>query len=398
MTTTPLTLMTGTPAPAVPAAGTATRPAVQPADVAECFATLLARVSHGSAGATAEPIPIEADAASPDGAGAEVATEELARELDPEVQPTVPTAPETAPAAIAAAGVAVAPTTVDRPVGADGAMPPDVEVRPDDTATTAGPDQPHVARDADVVSTQGDEASGRPVGVTTPADADPTPAHREDTPRPVNSVPATTPSAETTPATSGMASEPAPDGPPEVAAHTSPLAGRVDDRPADHARPRAANPMPPAHPLGEDGGEVAPSGPRPPLLDPGSRAGEVASPTAIDRVLRAVEALENAPPPRRMTFDVDGVRIAVSLVGREVAVDLGVDRRVPEELVRVLQDRGFQLADGSGEHPGRGQGRAWGEPRRHGEPDGTWKRPDNRRASSPAVGPEPESAPDGLRL
>lgn len=73
--------------------------------------------------------------------------------------------------------------------------------------------------------------------------------------------------------------------------------------------------------------------------------------TAIDRVMRAVETLEKAPPPRQMTFDVDGVRMTVSLRGEQVHVDVraGGDQLTngwQRDLASSLKQRGFDLSSG----------------------------------------------------
>ncbi len=57
-----------------------------------------------------------------------------------------------------------------------------------------------------------------------------------------------------------------------------------------------------------------------------------------------------------MTFEVDGVRVAVSLQGREVTVDVRAFQQEPagswrEGLGRALAERGFDLARDGGNHP-----------------------------------------------
>jgi hypothetical protein len=80
----------------------------------------------------------------------------------------------------------------------------------------------------------------------------------------------------------------------------------------------------------------------------------------LDRVLRAVEALENAPPPRRLAIEVEGIRLTIGLQGDEVRVvvragadQLGADGH--RDLGDLLRGRGLDLAADSGSDRGASQ-------------------------------------------
>lgn len=120
----------------------------------------------------------------------------------------------------------------------------------------------------------------------------------------------------------------------------------------------------------------------------------VTAASTLDRVLRAVEALEHAPPPRRMAIEVEGVQLSVALQGDEVSVAVrgGADHLAPgwqRDLAAALRGRGLGLAgDGGGgadsQHPSR-RGTA-------GHPDRT---PTRRPAPSPT---SPSAEGTALRL
>jgi hypothetical protein len=107
---------------------------------------------------------------------------------------------------------------------------------------------------------------------------------------------------------------------------------------------------------------------------------------AAERVLRAIEVLQHAPPPRRLSFEIDGVRITVALQADGVAVDLrGPGGPVPatwrSDLGATLAAHGFDLASGSRDH------------------DQPPPRPDAPPASAPtAPGPAATRSDHGLRL
>ncbi len=375
MTTTTLSMMVG----ASKAAPVARVPGgVTPADVAEGFATLLARVGRGDGPVEAASVEDAPHTATADDVASEPATEGTD---DHAVPVTVSMVPAVAPTATPARGPV--------PTGGGDAPTGDLGVRADDTATSIGPDLPPLA--------DGTTTALEDTAVPDTIAPDPTVA----TPTTSDDTAAGDGAADVTPEpTTDVTPEPTPE--PVIGTTSSTTVGTAEDeiptdddlrapplrgRPADgaHGNGRAVGPPPPD--AVAEASEAAPSGPRPALLDAGSRASEVASPVAIERVLRAVEALENAPPPRRMTFDVDGVRVAVSLTGRDVTVDLGGDRRLPQDLARALADRGFDLAGESGRHGAPDDDRA---------PARRWR----EEAPGPALGQRPRAVrvADDLRL
>lgn len=115
----------------------------------------------------------------------------------------------------------------------------------------------------------------------------------------------------------------------------------------------------------------------------------------VGRVMDALDVLENAPPPRRLTVDlpdVDGLRLHVALRGSEVTVTVlaggaGADTAAwGRELGASLAARGFSLG-------GFDRGDGHGQPRGHDRPE-----PDPD-PGSPGAGPRPRPTTDeGLRL
>lgn len=73
--------------------------------------------------------------------------------------------------------------------------------------------------------------------------------------------------------------------------------------------------------------------------------------STLARVLDAVEQLEDAPPPRHMVIDVDGMRLRVSLAGDAVRIDPSAGSRLSqawrEDISDALAERGFEMADDS---------------------------------------------------
>jgi len=85
-------------------------------------------------------------------------------------------------------------------------------------------------------------------------------------------------------------------------------------------------------------------------------------PAVLDRVLRAVEALEQAPPPRQMSIEVEGIRLTIGLQGDEVRVVVraGADQLGSgwdRELGGLLREQGFDLAADTGSGRGASQDR-----------------------------------------
>lgn len=110
-----------------------------------------------------------------------------------------------------------------------------------------------------------------------------------------------------------------------------------------------------------------------------------ASPSAasIQRVLEAIERLENAPPPRQLTLDLGDHRLRVALEDGQVRLSLlGKDgdeaSRFLEQARSELASRGFDMAGDRGNQRGPDQRPEASEPRR--------------------VRPAPRSAAPGLRL
>ncbi len=136
----------------------------------------------------------------------------------------------------------------------------------------------------------------------------------------------------------------------------------------------------------------ATAAPAAPPADAGSLAGRIMS-----RVLDALDVLENAPPPRRMTVDIgdpSGTRLQVALRGSEVHVSVLGGGPEPQltgwskDLSAALEARGFSLGNSDAGH---GQRR---------DQDGT--APDDQSPATPSpsgASPTAPVTPDtGLRL
>lgn len=195
---------------------------------------------------------------------------------------------------------------------------------------------------------------------------DAVPVDLSDAPRPAADAPRTgTPSL-----TSGVTAS----GAPVATDRVSPTATATPADTATDAVRHATSPRSLADTHGTTGSEVAvPTASSPAVAAPTSGGGATApAPAAasrelVGRVLDALDLLEHAPPPRRMTIEVpdaDGLRLHVSLRGSEVHVavqsggagspDLSGWGR---ELSAGLASRGFDLGgfstDGRGEPDGR---------------------------------------------
>lgn len=114
-------------------------------------------------------------------------------------------------------------------------------------------------------------------------------------------------------------------------------------------------------------GTDAPAAPAQAPTPPTNAVGEPASPSApgaevrarmVSRVLDALDVLQNAPPPRRMTIDVpdaDGLRLQVALRGTEVHVSIvgggpaNAHTGWGRELTSALATRGFHLGGSGGD-------------------------------------------------
>lgn len=102
----------------------------------------------------------------------------------------------------------------------------------------------------------------------------------------------------------------------------------------------------------------------------------------VARVVQAVEALENAPPPRRMTVEVpdsEGLRLQVAIRGGEVHVSVQASTGQPDlgawgrELASTLAARGMTLGGfetGTDGHPGRRPDQPDADPDADADPSG----------------------------
>lgn len=98
----------------------------------------------------------------------------------------------------------------------------------------------------------------------------------------------------------------------------------------------------------------ATAAPPPPPADASSLAGRI-----MGRVLDALDVLENAPPPRRMTVDIgdpSGTRLQVALRGSEVHISVLGGGPEPQltgwnkDLSAALAARGFSLGNSDADH------------------------------------------------
>ena len=182
-----------------------------------------------------------------------------------------------------------------------------------------------------------------------------------------------------------------------------PLPAGGGSGPAAPPAPRTSEPAPqpsvdpPAAEAVQPQGEAAPGS----TTAPGSAAATERAPQsqAAARVAQAVEALRDAPPPRRMVVDLGDVRLAVALRGDRVQVTpLGesaggqLSGSWQRDLSDALANRGFSLAEDGGRGDRRGDGHGDGRrrqtPFRQGQPD---------RAATPYPRPRPADE-DGWRL
>lgn len=278
----------------------------------------------------------------------------------------------------------VAPVEVAEPVVAqEGSDTARAGVTP--TAGTA----PAVARPDEVPVEEGMDGEGRvrPLPTPTTTDAEATSGQRPDAvvapSRPSSVSPGTAPDAPVAgPAAARPASPVAVTRPRtavEVPARPEPAVG--PDRPVDAPELVAAT---------TSSVDASPAAARP------DGPATTTSAAALDRVLRAVEALEHAPPPRRLAVEVEGVRLTVAMRGDEVSVSVrtGADQLAPgwqRDLATVLRDRGLGLATDSGSAQHQGQGH---DPRR-GPQAGADTAPAHTRAPSRPLHP---ADPAGLRL
>lgn len=82
----------------------------------------------------------------------------------------------------------------------------------------------------------------------------------------------------------------------------------------------------------------------------------VGLPTAIQRIMEAVERLEHQPPPRQLTLELGEIRLRVSMEDGHVRLSLlDGDGEAGDELLRdaeqELAQRGFDLGDDAGSSP-----------------------------------------------
>ena len=291
--------------------------------------------------------------------------------------------PATVPTVGEAATSEVAPTVDTAPANPLAAATVDASDQ-EATAPEDLQDLPAPAQDASPSSPAG-TSSSRPVTAVTPADPA-TPATPAD---PATSADPATPAVPAEPATAPTATATAPTGAaPAVDAPGSPAS--ADPRPRTHR----VEPAPPddrpdvaaAH-VGREGAP-RPNGASVP------RVGHTSvSAATIDRVLRAAEALEHAPPPRHVAVEVEGVQLSVALRGHEISVTVraGADQLAPgwqRDLAAALGDRGLGLAaDGGGgaaSRDGHGPGHHGPRPDRTAPPHPGTPPSRSRRPADPA--------------
>lgn len=139
---------------------------------------------------------------------------------------------------------------------------------------------------------------------------------------------------------------------------------------------------------------AAPAAPAP---TPGAVAGMPAR--LISLVIEAAEALENAPPPRRMTVEVpgsDGLRLQVALRGTEVHVNVQAATGSPDlgawgrELASSLASRGMSLGGFQTGTDGQFE-------RRHDQPEPEYPVPEDDQPTPPHRGGRTDRD-DDLRL
>lgn len=251
---------------------------------------------------------------------------------------------------------------------------------------TEGADRPPTSGDLPLARSVPVETPAPTVATTSPTLATPTPSTdaavpvTADVPRPVAAAPeapAATPTlpegADAAARTTTATRVPAPTRRPDPAAHTAPATMDAGEVVAELAEPVASAPTTDT--------------PAPTAARPATAA------ATLQRVLQAVEALEHAPPPRRMAIEVEGVQLTVAMQGDDVAVAVrGGAEQLPagwqRDLASVLRGRGLGLA---------GEGAASGGDGRRGAAH------DGRPAPRPPTGSHPapvraRSADAGLRL
>lgn len=388
-TTTPIPTAAAAAAPATPSSAGAAA-AGHAVGAGDPFTSLLAAaLGDGVPSAVAEVLGDLAEQADP----AAAAGEELSQDALAE-----------AVAAVAGAVPALrAPLTewVVRTAAGDGSQDGDVGGSSDD-AEVAPPGEGIVA--AAEVSSEGIVAPGE-VSSEGIVEAGELPS-QDGAPTAPAATPATpaTPASTVAPATPAVPSAPAAAGTPAdaaavAAATTPPVPAAVATTPDADANATTEVPPAPATPSASATSATAAN-----AASSGTAATEDTGLHAriVARVVQAVEALENAPPPRRMTVEVpdsDGLRLQVAMRGGEVHVSVQAGTGQPDlgawgrELASTLAARGMTLGGfqtGTDDHPGR-------QPDQPDQPDPDQPSPQGGRPRAPRTNDRP--ARDGdLRL